>query len=158
LWSLPLAAGALPALKPPCSVSPASLDNYLEGKGSLMMGQGGNLVSSGLKYNLDPRLLVSIAGAETRFGATITAGQFNAFNVLYNGLNSPFPSFKAAINSVGRSLTNPANGYDLTNTTTMYQTYCTTGSTCGAGLKNLNQFMGEQEANPNALHYPCKAD
>src|ERR1019366_5000157 len=31
----------------------------------------------------------------------------------------------------------------------------TTGTTCAAGLKNLNQFMMEQGANPNSLRYPC---
>ncbi len=81
-------------------------------------------MSSGAQYNIDPRLFVSLAGAETSFGNNITAGQFNAFNVLYNGLNSPFASFQSAINSVGHSLTNPRNGYDLTNTATMYGHYC----------------------------------
>jgi hypothetical protein len=121
-----------------------------------MAGQGANLMNSGQKYNLDPRLLVSIAGAETTFGKNITAGQYNAFNVLYNGSNSPFSSWQSAINSVGYSLTNPKNGYDLYNTATMYQTYCTTGTTCTQGLLNINTFMGQQGANTNALRYPCK--
>jgi hypothetical protein len=120
-----------------------------------MVGQGTNLVNSGAQYNVDPRLLVSLAGAETGFGNNITAGQFNAFNVLYHGLNSPFTSFQSAINSVGRSLTNPQNGYDFTNTSTLYAHYCS-GPGCSTGLQNVNTFMNQQGANTNSLRYPCK--
>jgi hypothetical protein len=155
-------AGSLPgqiaATNKGCGVSATSLNNYLGTKSSPMVGQGTNLMNSGAQYNLDPRLFVSVAGAETRFGNNITAGQFNAFNVLYNGHNSPFASFQSAINSVGYSLTNPRNGYDLSNTSTMYKTYCSTGSTCAAGLNNVNTFMRQQGANPTSLHYPCKKD
>jgi hypothetical protein len=77
-----------------CGVSASSLDNYLGTKNSPMVGQGANLMASGAQYNIDPRLFVSLAGAETGFGTNITAGQFNAFNVLYHGLNSPFASFR----------------------------------------------------------------
>jgi hypothetical protein len=120
-----------------------------------MVGQGTNLLNSGAQYNIDPRLLVSLAGAETGFGNNITAGQFNAFNVLYNGLNSPFASFQSAINSVGHSLTNPRNGYDFTSTATLYGHYCF-GANCSVGLKNVNTFMNQQGANINSLRYPCK--
>jgi hypothetical protein len=120
-----------------------------------MVGQGTNLMNSGAQYNIDPRLLVSLAGAETGFGNNITAGQFNAFNVLYHGLNSPFASFQSAINSVGHSLTNPRNGYDFTSTATLYSHYCF-GANCSVGLKNVNTFMNQQGANINSLRYPCK--
>jgi RHS repeat-associated protein len=140
-----------------CSVSSSSLDKYLGSKNSPMEGQGTNLMKSGAQYNLDPRLLVSLSGAETSFGNNITAGQFNAFNVLYHGLNSPFASFQSAINSVGHSLTNPRNGYDFTNTATLYGHYCS-GAGCSAGLKNVNTFMNQQGANTNSLHYPCKKE
>lgn len=114
-------------------------------------------MSSGAKYNIDPRLFVSLAGAETGFGTNITAGQFNAFNVLYHGLKSPFSSFALAINSVGHSLTNPRNGYDFSNTASLYGHYCS-GPGCSAGLKNVNTFMSQQGANINSLHYPCKKE
>jgi hypothetical protein len=140
-----------------CGVSASSLDSYLGTKNSPMVGQGANLMASGAQYNIDPRLLVSLAGAETGFGTNITAGQFNAFNVLYHGLNSPFSSFQSAINSVGHSLTNPRNGYDFTNTATLYGHYCS-GPGCSAGLKNVNTFMNQQGANTSALHFPCKKE
>ena len=138
----------------PCPVSAASINSYLASKNSPMAGQGNNFINTGTQYNLDPRLLVSLAGAESTFGTVITAGQFNALNVMYAGYNSNFSSFQSNIHSAGKSLTNPANGYNLTNTSTMYSTYCS-GSGCAAGLKNLNTFMKQQGANTNALHNPC---
>jgi hypothetical protein len=143
--------------KKPCAVSADSLNKYLSSKNSPMAGQGANLMNAGAHYNIDPRLLTSLSGAETGFGTDITAGQFNAFNVLYHGLNSPFSSFQSAINSVGHSLTNPRNGYDFTNTSTLYGHYCS-GPGCAAGLKNVNTFMKQQGANTNSLHYPCKKE
>jgi RHS repeat-associated protein len=140
-----------------CSVSASSLDNYLSTKNSPMSGQGKNLMNSGAQYDIDPRLFVALSGAETTFGNHITAGQFNAFNVLYSGLNSPFDNFQKAINSVGHSLANPRNGYDFTNTATLYGHYCA-GAGCPAGLKNLNTFMNQQGADTSALHYPCKKE
>jgi hypothetical protein len=74
---------------------------------------------------------------------------------LYNGHNSPYSSFQSNINGAGKSLTNPANGYNLTNTSTMYKTYCN-GADCSNGLTNLNNYMGQQGAKTNALHNPCK--
>lgn len=139
-----------------CSASSSSIDDYLKGKNSPMAGQGSNFMASGQKYNLDPRLLVSLSGAETTFGKNITAGQNNALNVLYNKLNSPYPSFQANINAAGRSITNPANRYNLTNTSTMYSTYCS-GPLCTKGLNNLNTFMREQGARTYVLHNPCKS-
>lgn len=147
--------------KPPntkCSVSASSLDTYLSTKKSPMVGQGTNLMTSGAQFNLDPRLFVALSGAETQFGTKITAGQYNAFNVLYHGLHSPYDSFQKAINAVGVSLTNPKNQYNLSNTATLYHRYCSTGNTCGAGLRNVNTFMREQGANIDALQYPCKKD
>ena len=144
-----------PAASQACSVWAQSLDNYLNRKNSPMTGEGTNLMNSGQQYDLDPRLFVALAGAETGFGKEITAGQYNAHNILYNGHNSPFSSFIAATNAAGHSLTNPKNRYDLSNTSTMYHTYCSTGSTCGAGLKNVNAIMQEQKADINSLHDPC---
>ena len=148
------AGGSYATSKMPCPVSASSLNTYLSSKNSPMTGQGTNLMNTGAQYNIDPRLLVSLAGAETGFGNNITAGQFNAFNVLYHGLNSPFNSFQSAINSVGYSLANPRNGYDFTNTTTLYGHYCS-GAGCSAGLNNVNTFMNQQGANTSALHFPC---
>jgi RHS repeat-associated protein len=143
-----------------CAVSSSAIDKFIaqQQPRSPLIGQGSNFMATGSKYNLDPRLLVSLAGAETTFGTKITAGQFNALNVLYNQKNkydSPFTSWGSNINGAGKSLTNPKNGYDLSNTSTMYSTYCS-GPNCATGMTNLNNFMGLQGAKINSLHNPCK--
>ncbi|HLZ50163.1 MAG TPA: RHS repeat-associated core domain-containing protein [Candidatus Acidoferrum sp.] len=155
-WEAAMSLGGPPRQpQSPCPFSSSSLDAYLKSKNSPMLGQGANFMNTGLKYDLDPRLLVALAGAETTFGKNITMGQYNALNVLYNGNNSPFSSFQANINAAAYSITNPRNGYNLSSTSTMYSTYCT-GPGCAAGLNNLNLFMIQQNANPNAIHSPCK--
>lgn len=58
--------------------SAADLDAYLAGKGSPMAGQGSAFLASGGRWQVDPRLLVAIAGAESNFGS-ITCAPFNAW-------------------------------------------------------------------------------
>ena len=136
----------------PRVVTGASIDVYLTGKGSPIAGSGADIVAVGQEFDLDPRFLVAIAGAETGFGNNVTAGKNNVCNVLYHGHNSPFVSYRSAFHSAGKSIRNPANGYDLTTTTTFYSTYCY--GDCSAGLDNLNKFMQEQGGNTSALRFP----
>jgi RHS repeat-associated protein len=158
-WALgpPGSGGPANSAPPAACTNPESIDTYLAGKGSPMVGEGQDFFDIGGKYNLDPRLLVSIAGAETSFGLNITAGSFNALNDLYNGLNSPFPNWARAINGAAFSLTDPKNNYNLASTATMYATYCTAGK-CAQGLTNINIFMSQQGANIDALHFPLCAE
>jgi RHS repeat-associated protein len=160
LWGNPQFRGSLkprPATpKTGCSFTSSSIDKYLTDKASPMAGTGNSFMNVGKEFNLDPRLLVSVAGAESRFGARITSGQNNALNVLYGHprSNSPFNTFESNIHSAGKSIANPSNQYDLTNTSTFYGKYCS-GPDCSNGLKNLNTFMKEQGADQNALADPC---
>ncbi|MCW2949893.1 MAG: conjugal transfer protein [Thermoleophilia bacterium] len=63
------------------------LDAYLAGKGSPMAGQGAALMASGGRWQIDPRLIVAISGAESSFGA-ITCAPYNAWG--YGCPNGPF--------------------------------------------------------------------
>ena len=58
------------------------IDDYLRDKGSPLAGQGEAFVNSGRTHNVDPRLLVAIAGAETTFGLN-TCAEYNAWNWFY---------------------------------------------------------------------------
>ncbi len=155
LYSQPAAPGNSGLSTPTnqCSVSASSIDSYLSGLSSPLNGQGSNFMATGQNYDLDPRLLVSLAGAESTFGENITSGTYNALNVRYNGNNSNFVSWQSNINGAGKSIRNPANQYNLTNTSTMYSKYCS--GNCAEGLKNLNNFMDAQGANKAALSNPC---
>ena len=131
--------------------SAASLDAYLATKGSPMVGQGARILAVAKAYDLDPRLLVALSGAESRFGLD-TKAAFNALGIMHHGKHIPFPSYEDAFKSIAISLNNPANGYNLTSSTTIYGHYCF--GLCGRGLHNLTTFMNEQQAPLTSVHYP----
>lgn len=81
----------------------AQLDAYLAGKGSPMAGQGSAFLASGGRWQVDPRLLVAIAGAESNFGV-ITCAPFNAWG--YGCPNGPFrfTSWADGIDTVAKGL------------------------------------------------------
>jgi hypothetical protein len=63
------------------AVSPCTIDQFLSGKSSPMAGNGQAFVDNGLKYVVDPRLVVAIAGDETTFGtAGACSAVFNAWD------------------------------------------------------------------------------
>jgi len=90
------------------------LDDYLTQKGSPLAGQGSVFVDSGQKYDVDPRLIVAIAGAETSFGTrlgcysspgVIVSNPYNAWNWFYKGgCPSPFNSWADGIDSVTQGI------------------------------------------------------
>lgn len=59
-------------------VSAASIDRYLASKGSPLVGQGAAFLEAGVEHEVDPRLVVAIAGAESYFGI-VTCADFNAW-------------------------------------------------------------------------------
>lgn len=134
-----------------CGVSAASLNRYLSGKGSPMAGSGAGLFGAGQAYNLDPRLLVALAGAETGFGTNITNGRYNAWNWGHKS----FASFSIGANVVASGLVR-LYGLPGANFATGYLAkYCTTGNTCPAGLNNMGSFMAEQGGSMGSLGFPC---
>ena len=146
-----------PPIEPPCPVNAQSLNAYL--KGSPLAGQGNGFLNAGKTYNVDPRFIVAIAGAETSFGRNITRGQYNAWNWQYNGpgRSAPFSSWAAGINRVTKGIggTNYLQADPpLTNTRSIYAKYCQ-GPDCANGLRNLNISLAQQGGDPNALRFPC---
>ncbi len=69
------------------SVSADSIDAYLLEKGSPMSGQGAAFLEAGVEHEIDPRLVVAIAGAESYFGIQ-TCAPLNAWG--WGCPNSPF--------------------------------------------------------------------
>jgi hypothetical protein len=136
-------------------VSPQTIDDYLKSKNSPMVGQGQAFYDAGLQNNVDPRLLVGLAGAETGFGNNLSWGRNNAFNWGWNTkqrANSPFDSWESGIQSVAKGV--PKN-FSLDDTATLYKKYCS-GPDCVNGLRNLNTFMIEQGADPANLRLQQK--
>ena len=88
-------------------VTAEELDRYLRDKGSPMAEQGQALVESGRQWNVDPRLVVAIAGAESTFGTRVCA-EYNAWNWFYkdttNCSANAFSSWNEGIERVMRGL------------------------------------------------------
>ena len=137
-----------------------SLDDYLLSKKSPLAGMGDRLVYWGQQYNVDPRLLVALAGAETGFGANVTWGKNNLWNWGWNSSNrsnSPFNSLDSGIHSVAKGLD---AHYDLSSPAFYDGTvkgqgankayYCTSGCT---GTKALSTILNDLGGDPNKLGY-----
>ena len=91
-----------PRYPPP--IEAATLDEYLQARGSPMAGLGEALLDAGWRYNVDPRLLVAIAGADTGFGRVLCT-DYNAWNWFWFGwCNSPFESWVQGMEEVARGL------------------------------------------------------
>lgn len=85
------------------SVSAESIDRYLATKGSPLAGQGAAFLEAGVEHEVDPRLVVAIAGAESYFGI-VTCADFNAWG--WGCPNGPFRfrSWAEGIHTVTRGL------------------------------------------------------
>ena len=84
-------------------VSAATVDAYLRTKGSPMAGQGAAFVEAGVEFELDPRLLVAIAGAESYFGIT-TCADYNAWGWGCPTRPQAFDDWRHAILTVAKGL------------------------------------------------------
>lgn len=154
-----LAAGlAVPsgarAATPATAPSAASIDAYLGSKGSPMAGQGAAFVASGGRWQLDPRLLVAIAGAESSFGQ-ITCAPFNAWG--WGCPNGPyrFTSWADGIDTVAKGLRTYYLAEGRTTVAAINQKYAPIGAANDpTGLNNhwtinVSRFLVEQGGDPN---------
>lgn len=94
---------ALPRLvhAAPCTLTAEDIDAYLQEQGSPLAGQGASFIKYGEAWNVDPRLIIAIAGAESTLGRSVCAPH-NAWGYFYGGscANSPFDSWDRAIETV----------------------------------------------------------
>ncbi len=94
-----------PAAHAEPDISAARIDSYLQGKASPLAGLGAAFRAVGIKHNIDPRLLVAIAGQETGFGRHLCAS-YNAWNWFWSDTcsDSPFDSWEEALETVAKYL------------------------------------------------------
>ncbi|MCW2926805.1 MAG: conjugal transfer protein [Thermoleophilia bacterium] len=147
------AAPAAPFVPGGTQPTAAILDAYLASKGSPMTGQGAALMASGQRWQVDPRLLVAIAGAESSFGA-VTCGPNNAWGWACPNDPADFGSWADGIDTVTRGL----RGYYLdegrTSVALIQQKYCPVGAANDpTGLNshwraNVTKFLLELGGNP----------
>lgn len=81
------------------------LESYLDANGSPLAPHAKTFVQQADKYNLDWRLLVSIAGLESTYGKHIPANSYNGWGWGYNnGTVKHFSSWDEAIEEISRGL------------------------------------------------------
>jgi ligand-binding sensor domain-containing protein len=102
-----LALALCPSADAEPTISATTINQYLKGKNSPMADQGDVFVADGLMHNVDPRLVVAIAGNESSFGTALHIGPFNAWGWRWNSTdpgNSFFASWREGIDTVTKYL------------------------------------------------------
>lgn len=149
---LTISAGAMPydpQLGP-------KIDTYLAGKGSPISGNGAIFFSSGVTYNVDPRLIVAIAGAESRFGtmwAACPQSGFNAWSWMYRRpcSDAPFTSFGNGIQTVTKYIRKSYLNKGYTSIADISTVYCTAG--CNDWIPDVTTFYKQQAGDVTDLTF-----
>lgn len=130
----------------PASPTPAQIDGYLARKHSPMAGMGNVFATYGHDYNVDPRLVVAIAGAETTFGQHQCTAN-NAWNWFHRRTcpASAFASYQEGAEHVTRFLRRSYlnRGYDTIEL--IRYKYCASG--CDHWIPLVTAFHGEMPVN-----------
>jgi hypothetical protein len=140
--TLCLSAAAMKVAAAPCTLLPDEADQYLASKHSPIAGNGVALVETGKRWNVDPRLVIAIAGQETSFGTNLGCNtQYNAWSFFWNHghcATSTFSSYANAIEVVTRNLRLRYINIGLTTIPKIRTKYC--GSGCGTWVSGVSGF------------------
>jgi hypothetical protein len=114
-------------------ITPERIRRFLDSKGSPMAPHAGTIVRAGIRFGVDPRVIVAIAGVETSYG--LHAYAYNA----WGWGSSRWSGWTAAIEGYSRNL---AEGYRSLRTgrfAAASRSYC---PPCGDkwGIKALSIF------------------
>lgn len=162
-------------------ITAADLDAYLAQKGSPMVGEGAHYLKWGQSFNVDPRLVIAVSGAESTFGQKPCGNQFNVWGWKPEGecwagfepgldADTNQPQFQNAPGFVpGKGITmetgyedgifwvteNLRRGYldqGLNTVAQIAPKWCQEG--CENWEPNVEQFMREMGGDPNHLLFP----
>jgi hypothetical protein len=120
----------------------AQIDAYLQQKHSAMAGIGATLENLARQYNLDPRLIVAISGAETTFGKNVCATN-NAWNWFHKGSCPPstFVSYDEGLEHVTKFMRRSYLNKGYTTVPLIKEKYCTSG--CDNWIPLVTRFQSE---------------
>lgn len=148
------AAGQSPENATSTTISQCStsyIDNYLSNKASPLAGSGENFVSSGQSHNVDPRLVIAVAGQESGFGTSGSCA-LQYHNAWGYGGGWPncwdFSSWAESIEQVTWQLWEYMNNRGLTTIHDIGGTWCAEG--CENWETGVKYFYEEMGGNPNA--------
>ena len=134
------------------------IDDYLRSKGSPLAGQGFAFEARGREFDVDPRLMVAIAGAESTFGknGSCATQRKNAWG--YGG-GWPscwnFDTWDAAIRQTTWQIRQYRDVRNLHNINAIGKTWC--GSGCTYWESNVRTFYREQGGDPDSNNLNFKA-
>lgn len=141
----------------PASPTDEQINQYLTRKESPMSGIGASLVALGREYEVDPRLVVAISGAETTFGKHVCA-ENNAWNWFHHRTcpQSPFAGYQEGAERVTKflRLSYLNQGYDSIEL--IQHKYCASG--CANWTPLVTNFYAEMPANAVAPPQPVKSE
>jgi len=130
----------------PASPNAAQIDDFLNGKRSPLAGIGAALTGFARDYDIDPRLVIAIAGAETTFGLHQCTAN-NAWNWFHRGTcpASAFTSYQEGVEHVTRylRLSYLNRGYDSIEQ--IRYKYCAAG--CDNWIPLVTSFYDAMPAN-----------
>jgi hypothetical protein len=134
----------------------SQLDAYLTGKSSPIAGDGSVFLSNSVMYNVDPRLVAAIAGAESSFGTkwvNCPASGFNAWSWFYNGTcaKSPFASYSAGIATVSKFMRRSYLNKGRTSIALIGKRYCASG--CQNWVPNVTNFYTQMGGETSDLAF-----
>lgn len=137
-------------------VTAEAIDDYLQSKASPMAGSGAQFVASGVRWRVDPRFVVAIAGAESYFGLK-TCASHNAWG--WGCPNGPFAfdSWAAGFDTVAKGLRENYLGQGRTTVGEIHLKYAPPNADNDpTGLNyawpdNVAKFLIEQGGNPQNL-------
>lgn len=149
------APGEPPAV-PASEIDATSIDAYLFSKQSSMAGSGAYVVMSARTWNLDPRLIIAIAGAESNFGEQV-CGSYNAWG--WSCPNSPvqFSSWQEGIETIASGLRRYYIDSGRTSVSAIQQKWAPSGAANDpTGLNNhwvgnVTKFLIEMGGSPTTL-------
>ena len=144
-------------------ISISQIDTYLSQKVSPLAGTGRQHRDAGLAFQVDPRLVVAIAGAETTFGKRLCApNNNNAWNWFWckrcseatKCSGSPFASWDEGIATVTKFLKKSYLEKGRTTFPKIAEIYCVRG--CDDWVELVSRFyateLNGEEANLHFVH------
>ena len=139
----------------PTSPGAAQIDAYLQQKHSPRAGIGATLENLARQYNLDPRLIVAISGAESTFGQHVCAAN-NAWNWFHKGSCPPssFESYDEGLQHVTKFMRRSYLNKGYTSVPLIKEKYCTSG--CDNWVPLVTRFQAEMPAAANAAAPPAQ--